>query len=70
MQYDFSLSKSTKMGESFVSELHWEGYNVFNSPVFSNPASAIIATGPGTAGLITSTISGPRTMQVGLRVRS
>ena len=68
-QFDFTLSKTTKLRESVVSELRWEAYNVFNTPVFANPASTFAAAGYGTAGRITATIGGPRTMQIGLRVR-
>jgi hypothetical protein len=67
-QFDFTLSKMTKIRENLTSDLRWEVYNVSNTPVFANPASTF-ATGPGTAGRVTATIGGPRTMQVGLRLK-
>jgi hypothetical protein len=42
-------------------------YNALNTPVFANPASTFAANGYGTAGQITSTIGGPRTMQLAAR---
>jgi hypothetical protein len=59
----------TKVAESFSVEFRWEIYNAFNQTTFSNPANTFAAAGPGTAGVITSTIGGPRTMQGALRFR-
>jgi hypothetical protein len=68
-QFDFTLSKTTKIRENLTSDLRWEVYNVSNTAVFANPASTFSTAGPGTAGRITATIGGPRTMQVGLRLK-
>ena len=68
-QFDFTLSKQTRIRENLMGELRWEAYNVFNTPVFANPANTFAANGSSTAGRITATIGGPRTMQVGFRVR-
>ncbi len=67
IQYDFMLGKLVKLRESQQLEVRWETYNAFNQPTFTNPASTLAAGGPGTAGVIASTIGGPRTMQVALR---
>lgn len=69
VQYDFMLGKTMKIRESYQLEFRWETYNAFNQATFTNPASALAAGGPGTAGVISSTIGGPRTMQVALRLR-
>jgi hypothetical protein len=69
IQYDFMLGKQFAMGERYRVEFRWEMYNAFNSPVFTNPASTFAANGPGTAGVISSTIGGPRTMQSALRFK-
>lgn len=47
--------------------VRWEVYNALNTPVFANPASTFAASGTGSAGRITSTIGGPRTMQLAAR---
>jgi outer membrane receptor protein involved in Fe transport len=69
VQHDFVISKWTRLKEQLGVELRFELYNAFNQTTFSNPASTFAAAGPGTAGRITSTIGGPRTMQTGMRVR-
>jgi hypothetical protein len=66
-QLDLSLGKRFKATESMFAEFRWEMYNVTNTATFSNPASTFVANGTGTAGQITSTIGGPRTMQGALR---
>ncbi len=68
-QHDFVLSKWTKLREQLALEFRFEVYNALNRTTFSNPATTFAAAGPGTAGRITSTIGGPRTMQTGLRVK-
>jgi hypothetical protein len=68
-QFDFTLGKQTRLREQVNVEFRWELYNAFNTPTFANPASTFAANGPGTAGRITATIGGPRTMQGALRVR-
>jgi hypothetical protein len=66
-------------------EFRWEMFNVTNTPTFANPAATIAAgtcipspsrqcdpgmtTSPGTAGRISSTIGGPRTMQAALKLQ-
>jgi len=69
MQYDFMFGKQQRLTERYRMEFRWEVYNAFNSPVFTNPASTFAANGPGTAGVISSTIGGPRTMQGAVRMR-
>lgn len=68
-QFDFSIIKSIPVLERVQSEFRWELFNAFNQATFANPASTFAANGPGTAGRITSTIGGPRTMQAAFRVR-
>jgi outer membrane receptor protein involved in Fe transport len=68
-QFDLTLSKQMRIRESLTGEFRWEAYNVFNTPVFANPANTFATNGAGTAGRITATIGGPRTMQAGFRVR-
>lgn len=69
IQYDFMFGKQLAVKERYRVEFRWEMYNAFNSPVFANPASTFAANGPGTAGVISSTIGGPRTMQTALRLK-
>lgn len=68
-QFDFALAKNVRMTERVSTELRWEAFNAFNQPTFGNPNSTLPAAGYGTMGAITSTIGGPRTMQVAARVR-
>ena len=68
-QFDFALVKGLRFTETVNTELRWEMFNAFNQPTFSNPNSSLPAAGYGTLGTISSTIGGPRTMQVALRVR-
>ncbi|HEU0186190.1 MAG TPA: TonB-dependent receptor [Blastocatellia bacterium] len=83
-QLDLSLSKTTRLRESMNLEFRWELFNATNTPTFGNPAATIAAgtcipspsrqcapgttTLPSTAGRISSTIGGPRTMQAALRL--
>ena len=66
-QLDLTLARTLRLAASHRVELRWEIYNALNTPVFANPASTFAANGAGTAGRITSTIGGPRTMQVAAR---
>ena len=66
-EVDISLSRRLPLFGRQRVELRWDVFNVFNNPVFANPASTFAANGPGNAGRITSTIGGPRTMQLGLK---
>jgi len=68
-QFDFALSKTTAVNERFNVETRMEVFNTFNQTTFANPSSALPAAGFGTMGTITSTIGGPRTMQVALRMK-
>jgi carboxypeptidase family protein/TonB-dependent receptor-like protein len=83
-QFDLSLSKTTRLKETMNLEFRWEFFNLTNTPTFSNPESTIAAgscipspsrqcapgttTLPSTAGRISSTIGGPRTMQAALKL--
>ena len=66
-QLDLTVSRSFRIARRDRIELRWEIYNALNTPVFANPASTFAANGVGTAGRITSTIGGPRTMQFAAR---
>jgi outer membrane receptor protein involved in Fe transport len=66
-QVDLSLSRQLPLLGRQRLELRWDVFNVFNEAVFANPASTFAANGPGNAGRITSTIGGPRTMQLGVK---
>ena len=66
-QIDISLSRQLPLFDRQRIELRWDIFNALNEPVFANPASTYTAAGPGTAGRITSTVGGPRTMQLGVK---
>lgn len=68
-QFDFALGKTTSIMEGFNIETRWEVFNAFNQATFTNPAATLPTAGYGTMGQITSTIGGPRTMQVALRLK-
>jgi hypothetical protein len=68
-QVDFALAKALHLSEKYTGELRWEAFNAFNQATFTNPNSTLPAAGVGTMGAITSTIGGPRTMQVALRLK-
>ena len=67
MQLDLTLARTLALTSRQRLEVRWEVYNALNTPVFANPASTFAANGYGTAGQITSTIGGPRTMQLAAR---
>jgi hypothetical protein len=67
MQLDLILARMLALTARQRLEVRWEVYNALNTPVFANPASTFAANGYGTAGQITSTIGGPRTMQLAAR---
>jgi outer membrane receptor protein involved in Fe transport len=67
VQLDLTIARVFPLMAQHRVELRWEIYNALNTPVFANPASTFAANGFGTAGQITSTIGGPRTMQVAAR---
>jgi hypothetical protein len=73
-QFDFALVKDTQISERYGVELRWEGFNVFNQATFSNPSALTLPTtnaaiATSNVGQITSTIGGPRTMQIALRMK-
>ncbi len=68
-QFDFALAKTTRFAERYTVEMRWEAFNAFNQAVFTNPNASLPAAGFGTMGVITSTIGGPRTMQMALRLK-
>lgn len=66
-QLDMTIGRSFPVAPGTRVEVRWEVYNALNTPVFANPASTFAANGTGSAGQITSTIGGPRTMQLAVR---
>jgi len=68
-QFDIAMAKTTRVRESSSVEVRWELFNAFNVAVFRNPGSTFAAGGPGSAGVISSTLGGPRTMQLAVRLR-
>lgn len=66
-QMDLTVARSFPLGTRQRIEVRWEIYNALNTPVFANPASTFAANGYGTAGRITNTVGGPRTMQLAAR---
>lgn len=69
-QFDFALTKTLPFRERLSGELRWEVFNAFNQATFSNPSNVTLpAAGYGNLGQITTTIGGPRTMQVAARIR-
>ncbi len=68
MQLDVTLARGFSLGGRQRVEVRWEVYNALNTPVFANPASTFAANNFGNAGRITSTVGGPRTMQLAARV--
>ncbi len=69
-QFDFALTKNLPFRERLSGELRWEVFNAFNQATFSNPSVVTLpAAGYGNLGQITTTIGGPRTMQVAARIR-
>lgn len=67
MELDLTVARTLPLGARRRLEMRWEIFNALNTPVFANPASTFAANGYGTAGRITSTIGGPRTMQLAAR---
>jgi hypothetical protein len=73
-QVDLALAKDTLIRERFQVELRWEAFNALNQPTFGNPSALTLPTSneaiaTSNVGQITTTIGGPRTMQMALRVR-
>ena len=67
VQLDLTVGRTFPIAARQRLELRWEVYNALNTPVFGNPASTFAAAGTGTAGQITTTVGGPRTMQFAAR---
>ena len=67
VQLDLTLGRTVSLPSGQRLEIRWETFNALNTPVFANPASTFAVNGAGTAGRITSTIGGPRTMQLAAR---
>jgi hypothetical protein len=65
---DMGLAKSLKLPKSERQQLKFrlDTFNTFNHPVFKGPASASLSN-TGQFGIITSTASAPRVLQVSLR---
>ena len=64
-QWDFALFKRTNIGEQFGIELRAELFNMFNTPLFRHPGTAL---GTPQFGIISGTRGNPRLVQFGLRV--
>jgi hypothetical protein len=62
---DLVLSKSFEMGAERRLEFRVEAFNVLNHPSFGPPARDIAT--PNTFGLISSTISSPRVIELALK---
>jgi hypothetical protein len=62
---DLMLSKSFEMGAARRLELRVEAFNALNHPSFGPPARDISV--PNTFGLITSTVSAPRVIELALK---
>ena len=65
--WDMSLAKLTRVGgirEDATLEFRFEGFNVFNHPMFSNPGTAV---GTASFGVISTTSVGPRILQLALK---
>jgi hypothetical protein len=66
MRFDLALSKETRLTERLNLELRFEGFNVFNNVNFGLPSGDMADS---EFGLITNTVGGPRTLQLGARIR-
>jgi hypothetical protein len=63
---DLALSKETRITELIRLELRGEAFNLFNTVNFALPSGDLADS---EFGQITNTVGGPRTMQLGLRLR-
>jgi hypothetical protein len=63
--FDFNLTKRTKLTESTSLELRWEVFNAFNSVNFADPITDIFSP---SFGQITRTIGNPRLMQFAVKL--
>jgi hypothetical protein len=66
IRFDMALSKETRMTERLNLELRFEGFNVFNNVNFALPSGDL---SDSEFGQITNTVGGPRTVQIGARLR-
>jgi hypothetical protein len=55
-QIDFSLEKSTKLTEKVSMQFRVEAFNIFNHVQFGDPGQLDILAGPGSFGVISSTV--------------
>jgi hypothetical protein len=62
---DLGIFKTTRINERFSAQLRWELFNAFNHANLGNP---VLATNSVAFGRINS-VTGPRIMQVGLKLR-
>jgi hypothetical protein len=78
VKFDFSLNKRFQVTERAVLELRAEAFNLFNHPNFSIPSQRAVFSGVNattgeptrvsSAGLITTTQTSSRQLQLGLKV--
>jgi hypothetical protein len=66
VRFDLALSKETRLTEQVNLELRFEGFNILNKVNFAQPSGDL---SDSEFGQITNTIGGPRTLQLGARVR-
>jgi len=62
---DFAIFKKTSINERFSVEFRTEFFNIFNTPVFRHPGTAL---GTPQFGVISGTRGNPRLVQFGLRL--
>ena len=67
MTSDMSLRKVFDVSERMNVEFRFELFNAFNHPAFGLP-DPFIDDGPGSAGVITSTVVPSRQLQFGLKL--
>jgi hypothetical protein len=73
---DFSLIKNTRLTERALLQLRFEAFNVFNHTNFQAPTTNTMFNGrgsfnqvsPGTAGLLSSTATASRQIQLGAKI--
>jgi hypothetical protein len=63
--WDMGIFKNFKIGERFNTQFRWEMFNVWNHTQFG---TANLSLSSANFGRITSTLVGPRRMQLGLRL--
>ena len=64
---DFAVAKACPIRERMRLEFRTEFFNLFNHPNFSNPGSAVSSS--SSFGVISSTLSSPRILQLALKIR-